>query len=380
MNFSVIVAASLAMTAPVAALAGGQPAEAAAAAAFAAAVADHDIPGLAVGITQNGQHSFYVTGLASRRDSRPVTPDTLFELGSISKIFNVTLAALAQERGLLALSDPVSRHLDGHEDSAFGKLTLMDLATHHSGGLPLQVPDAVADTDGLIDFLRDWAPEQPGARSYSNISIGLLGHITAKAMGESYADAVEDMLLPQLGMTHSWINVPQQAMPDYAFGYDRDTNAPIRVNPGVLADEAYGVKSSARDMLRLLDAQMDQGGLPGDLGAAILQTQRPQYQTEHFQQAMVWERYPVPVDLQQMIRGNGPDFIQTPQPASAVDPASAGQGDVLLSKTGATNGFGAYVAVIPSRKIGIVVLANRNYPNEARVTATYHLIEALLAP
>lgn len=379
MNFSVTVAAAFMLASPVA-MANETSVEAAAETAFAKAVADHDIPGLIVGVTHNGQHSFYATGMALREEQRPVTPDTLFELGSISKIFNVTLAALADEQGLLSLSDPVSQHLDGLEGTAFGGLTLMDLATHNSGGLPLQVPETARTTDDLIAWLADWQPAEPGARSYSNISIGLLGHITAQAMNQSYADAVQAHLLPQLGMTSTWINVPAKAMPEYAFGYDRETNAPTRVNPGVLADEAYGIKSSARDMLHLLDAQMDQGGLPADLAAAITETQRPQRRTSSFEQAMIWERYPLPVDLQQMLAGNSLDFILNAQPADAVDPASANDRDVILSKTGATNGFGAYVAVIPSRQLGIVVLANRNYPNEARVTATYRLIEQLLQP
>src|SRR5690348_9999761 len=82
-----------------------------ASAAFASAIADYKIPGLVVGITRNGEHSFYATGLASRADKRPATPDTLLELGSISKIFNVTLAALAEQRGLISFNDKVAHHL-----------------------------------------------------------------------------------------------------------------------------------------------------------------------------------------------------------------------------------------------------------------------------
>ncbi|MCE8421370.1 serine hydrolase, partial [Rhodovulum sulfidophilum] len=157
--------------------------ESAAAAAFESVIKEHDIPGLVVGVTHGGRHSFYQTGLASRENQQPVTPDTLFELGSISKIFNVTLAALAEERGALSLDAPVADYLPSLRGSPAGELTLIDLATHHTGGLPLQVPDDVADVDRLVDWLRSWRPPEPGARSYSNISIGLLGHITAGVMG-----------------------------------------------------------------------------------------------------------------------------------------------------------------------------------------------------
>ncbi|MDN3711847.1 serine hydrolase [Paracoccus cavernae] len=77
----------------------GQQLEDEAAAAFESAIKEYDIPGLIVGVTHGGKHSFYQTGLASREDRRSVTPDTLFELGSISKIFNVTLAAMAEAQG-----------------------------------------------------------------------------------------------------------------------------------------------------------------------------------------------------------------------------------------------------------------------------------------
>lgn len=348
----------------------------AATAAFASAIADYDIPGLIVGVTHRGQHSFYPTGMASREDGRPVTPDTLFELGSISKIFNVTLAALAEEWGDLSLDAPVATYLPALQGSPAGALTLMDLATHHSGGLPLQVPEDVADVDQLVDWLRTWQPPEPGARSYSNISIGLLGHVTAEAMGTSYADVVETDLLPALGLTNTWIDVPPDAMGTYAFGYDRETNSPIRVTPGVLDDEAYGIKSSARDMLKLLDAELGGGDASSEVRKAITRTQDGQFQTRLFTQAMIWESYGWPVDADRLVEGNGYDFILKPQ---LMEAAGEPTGDMILNKTGSTNGFGAYAVMVPSEDLGIVVLANRNYPNEARVRATHDLINLILA-
>ncbi|AZB65438.1 RHO family class C beta-lactamase [Cereibacter sphaeroides] len=351
--------------------------ESAAAAAFESVIEEHDIPGLVVGVTHGGRHSFYQTGLASREDQQPVTPDTLFELGSISKIFNVTLAALAEERGALSLDAPVADYLPSLRGSPAGELTLIDLATHHTGGLPLQVPDDVADVDRLVDWLRSWRPPEPGARSYSNISIGLLGHITAGVMGMSYADASQTALFPALGLKSTWIDVPTEAMGRYAFGYDRKTNAPIRVTPGVLNDEAYGVKSSARDMLTLLDLELGIGPASPEVQRAVATTQEGRFRTRLYTQAMIWEAYPWPVDQERLVEGNGYDFILQPQPMDEVD-ATPDQ-RVILNKTGSTNGFGGYIAMVPSENLGVVVLANRNYPNEARVRATHDLITHILA-
>jgi len=351
--------------------------ESAAAAAFESAIREYDIPGLVVGVTRGGKHSFYQTGLASREDQQPVTPDTLFELGSISKIFTATLATLADERGTLSLDAPVAAYLPGLQGSPAGELTLIDLATHHTGGLPLQVPDDVADVDHLVDWLRGWQPSEPGARSYSNISIGLLGHITAGTMGMSYADAARTVLFPALGLKSTWIHVPTDAMERYAFGYDRKTNAPIRVSPGVLDDEAYGVKSSARDMLTLLDIELGTGAASPELQKAVAATQQGRLQTRLYSQAMIWEAYPWPVDPERLVEGNGPDFILQPQPMDEGDAAPDQR--VILNKTGSTNGFGGYIAMVPSENLGVVVLANRNYPNEARVRATHDLITHILA-
>lgn len=337
----------------------------------------YDIPGLVIGITRNGKHEFYAAGVASRADNRAVTPDTLFELGSISKIFNVTLAALAEERGELSLNETVAHYVCVDACSIGNQLTLMDLATHHSGGLPLQVPGSITDVDGLVAWLKNWQPSEPGVRSYSNISIGMLGYITGKAMGSDYKQVVQDVLIPMFRLQHTWIEIPESEMSQYAWGYDRKTNAPIRMSPGVLADEAYGIKSNARDMLKVLDVEMGQGAASEELRKAVNKTHDGQYKTAFFTQDMIWEQYSWPTNLHTMTLGNGSDFIMKPQSEQKLSPPLPPQKNVLLNKTGSTNGFGGYVAILPGENIGIVVLANKNYPNEARVKAVYSLIESL---
>ena len=94
-------------------------------------------------------------------------------------------------------------------------------------------------------------------------------------------------------------------------------------------------------------------------------------------QDLVWEQYPNPVELDSLLAGNSAKIIFEANPATELDPPSAPQDDVLINKTGSTNGFGAYVAFVTGKKIGIVVLANKSYPIDARVTAAYKILMRL---
>ena len=93
-------------------------------------------------------------------------------------------------------------------------------------------------------------------------------------------------------------------------------------------------------------------------------------------QGLIWERYPYPVELQRVLAGNADTMVYQSHATSRLDPPSQ-QTNVLINKTGSTNGFAAYVAFIPAKKSGIVMLANKNYPSEARVTAAYRILTAL---
>jgi beta-lactamase class C len=87
--------------------------------------------------------------------------------------------------------------------------------------------------------------------------------------------------------------------------------------------------------------------------------------------------YAYPTDLDRLLAGNSPEMALKPNKATKLVPPVEPQDDVLINKTGSTNGFGAYVAFVPAKRIGIVILANRNYPISARVKAGYQILTAL---
>lgn len=347
-------------------------------AAVAEVMREYGIAGMAIGVSRDGEQRFFNYGDASRAPRRAVSSDTLFELGSISKTFTVTLAAYAQATGRLSLTDSPAKWVPELQGSEFARLTLVHLATHTAGGFPLQVPDAVQSMAQLMDYLKAWTPRYaPGTRrTYANPSIGMLGMVAARALGEPYVVAMEQQLFPMLGLRDTYLEVPPRKMPDYAQGYDKQ-DAPVRVNPGVLADEAYGVKSSARDMLRFVEINLGTAPVDATLQRAIAETHTGYYQLGAMTQDLIWEQYRYPVSVDELVHGNSAQVAFETLPVKALQPPLAPQQAVWINKTGATNGFGAYVAFVPSRKLGIVILANRNYPNEARVRLALRVLKAL---
>ncbi|WP_299730312.1 class C beta-lactamase [uncultured Tateyamaria sp.] len=337
-----------------------------------------DIPGMAIGVTYRGETYIYTYGVAVRETAQPVTPDTLFELGSVSKLFSVALAGLADARGVLSLERPVSDWMPDIKGSAFDTITLYDLAAHANGGLPLQVPAQIRTDADLTRWLADWTTDGDPRhiRSYSNLSIGLLGKITGEAFGSDYDTALKKELLPALGLESTYVTVPEAAMQHYAFGYDRFGDSPVRVGLNILDAEAYGLKSSLTDMIRFLETHLGLHPISAEVAAALARTRAARYDTAHYAQAMVWEEYVWPVTAEQLAAGNSRQMALAPQPITERDAPL--EGPMFLNKTGATNGFGAYVAMVPEEEIGVVVLANRYYPNPVRARATLELITAIL--
>lgn len=346
-------------------------------AAVRPAIEQYQIPGMAVAIVRKGERQFLNYGVADRDSGQPVDEHTLFELGSVSKLFTATLGAYAQAEGKLRLDDKASQHLPALRGSTFEQISLLDLATYTPGGLPLQFPDAVQNERQMLDYYRSWQPAYPAGsqRLYSNPSIGLFGHLAAASLGEPFDQALERRLFPQLGMRESHVRVPQAQMARYAWGY-REEQA-IRVQPGPLDAEAYGVKSTTADMLRFVEANLDPSQLPEPLRQAIATTQQGYYRVGDMSQGLGWERYAYPITLQRLQAGNSSQMALEPHAVERFATPQPAEGDLLLNKTGSTNGFGAYVTLLPARDTGLVILANRNYPNAERVRIALEILEAL---
>lgn len=339
---------------------------------------EYDIPGLAIAVTIDGKRYFYNYGFADESKGSLVTNDTIFELGSISKTFAATLTGYAQAKGKLNMDDKVKDYIPELENSVLGNTKLVHVATYTAGGLPLQFPSEVTNDAEMMQYYKTWKPEYEAGtkRKYSNPSIGLFGYIGALSMKSDYTEMMETVILPELGMTNTFVDVPKDQLNNYAFGYSSE-GKPVRVNPGILDAQAYGIKSTSLDMLQYIEANMGQAQLNTDIENALERAHTKYFDTDTFTQAVGWEGYDYPVSLSQLLKGNSSDVILNAKPVQASESGTLGR-DVWYNKTGSTGGFGAYVAYVPSEKIGIVILANKNYPNAERVEAAYNIISSVV--
>lgn len=302
-------------------------------------ISQHQIPGVAVAIYYKGQDHYYNFGVADSSTNKPVTKDTIFELGSVTKSFTATLLGICVEQRKCKLSDPVSLYLPAlanNNNDAISHITLQELATHTSS-LPRMAQDlgvsqvtAANANNQLMLLLPQWQPNNPIGTHYlySNIGYGLLGEAVANALGSNYNDAVNQYIFNPLNMSSSYVTVPDSQQYRYAQGYNEQGNpAPHYVNspwPG-----GGGLRSSAYDMLQYLKANLGVSSTPTQLFAAMKLTQQGYFQVKpNFTQGLAW----------QLMHIHNLDII---------------------NKNGMNKGFNTYVAIVPQQQIAIVVLANK---------------------
>ncbi len=336
----------------------------------------HKIPGMAVAVLWQGKIFHYSFGQADVAKQQAVTPDTIFEVGSISKTFAGVIGAMAIERGDIQLTDPVAKHWPALTQPQWQRINMQHLATYTAGGLPLMLPEHVTDAASLLQYYQQWqAQSQPGStRVYANSSIGLFAHLAAKAGGAPYAEQFSK-LTTALKLPSTYLQVPPPSQSHYAWGYNE--GKAVRIGQGVLLDEAGGVKASVRDIATWLQANMQAEQVADPtIRAALLRAQLPHAKAGQMLQGLGWEMLAYPLQLSSLKAATDPSFIAS-SPASLLDPAAAKKTAYWVHKTGATGGFSAYAAFIPSKQVGIVLLANQRYPNTARVELAYNLLESL---
>ena len=305
---------------------------------------DLGIPGLSLAIIKDDK-PILVKGFGLRDVERklPVTPETLFAIGSCSKAFTAMAAVMSADEGKLSLDDSPKKYLPYfklQDPEADAKIRVRDLLSHQSG---LDGTDLAWYMGGLNreEVIRVAGLAKPKAKlhekfQYQNVMYSAAGEVVAKAQNSTWENVIADKFFKPLGMTMSDTSVRQMVKSsDYATGYDlKDKQA----SKAILRDltniaPAGAINSSARDMVQWVRLLLNGGRAEG----------------------------------RRLVSEKGYQEILTKQ-IGAGDAGLGGyalgwglgdwKGQKMFLHTGGIDGFNSVVAFLPDQKVGFVLLTN----------------------
>ncbi len=295
---------------------------------------------LTIGLWQNGAERVRGFGTISDTNASPPDGETLYEIGSITKVFTGIILAVMAEQQAVQLEAPISNYLPRgiHSPKNGREIRLLDLATHASG-LPRLPPNfGSVSTDQQnpyarykpADLYRGLAevslPVEPGTKSeYSNYGFALLGQLLASKAGKPYEQLVRETICTPLGLTNTAITLSPEQKQRLTPGHD--PKGRIVPNWDMEAFEpAGGLRSDANDLLKFLAANLNPTSCP--MSGALLTAQQ-----RHFQ------RGSQTVGLGWQIR-NGPE------------------GHAVHWHNGGTGGYVSFLGFDQRARVGVVLLSN----------------------
>ena len=296
--------------------------------------------GVVVGVIEPSGRRIVTYGRASANATKPLDGDTIFEIGSMSKVFTSLLLAEAVQRGEMTLTDPISKYLPASvKVPERGRaITLQDLSMHMSG-LPRmpgnmkpkdpENPFADYSVEQLYQFLSTYqlTREVGALYEYSNLGAGLLSHILALRAGMDYESLVKAQITGPLSMTSTTVTLTAPLQARLAPGHDRTLRSTKNWDIPSLAG-AGALRSSANDMLTFLAAEMGYTQSPlAPAMKAMLQPRRPAAGPPGLEVALAWHVH-------------------------------TANGKSIVWHNGGTGGYRTYMGFDPETRTGVVVLMN----------------------
>lgn len=299
--------------------------------------------GRAIGITLGILEADGTTRIVSYGDAgpyaRPLGEKSVFEIGSITKVFTGILLADMVARGEVSFSDPVAKYLpDGVSMPSRGsrEITLLDLSTHHSA-LP-RLPGNMSPADDanpyadytaeqMYEFLSSYRLRRDigSEYEYSNVAVGLLGHVLARVGAGSYEDVLSERVLQPLGMHRTGIALDEDMRIWMANGHDQQGNVVPLWDLPTLAG-AGALRADVTDMLIFLAA---------NTGRPVSQLERSM-RDSHEVRKSVNKRLAIALNWHVQIIGD----------------------EKVLWHNGGTAGFRTFIGFDPAKGVGAVVLTN----------------------
>lgn len=313
--------------------------------------------GIVLGVLEDGSRRIVVYGDAGP-GAKALGAGSVFEIGSVTKVFTGILLADMHSRGEVDMTAPAQRYAPSGLalPTRNGKEITLELLATQRSGLP-RLPSNMQPADPanpyadytvaqLHDFVSNYElPRDPGASyEYSNLGVGLLGHILASRAGKSYEQLVSERILSPLGMGMTGITLTPEMQENLVVGHDAAGNSVAGWDLPTLAG-AGALRSTMNDMLTFLEANI--GAPKDDLERAMRESHRVRASDGDQGIGLAWG----------VVKVNGRKII---------------------THDGGTGGYGAFIAFDPDREIGVVLLNNKQLP-EADI-AMHVLAGTPLAP
>jgi len=218
------------------------------------------VPGVVLGVLYQGQVHSAGFGVTSTENPLPVTPETLFQVGSITKTFTAMAAMRLVEQGKLALDVPLRSYLPKFKvanKAVSARVTLRHLLTHTAGW----EGDLFLETGSGDDALPNYAAEMAGQEqisplgkyfSYNNSGFSLAGYLIEKAAGKSYTRAVRALVLEPLKLEHVYFDAAEVISQRFVVGHHEDEGKAAVARPWALTRAAWpagGIVTNVGDLL-----------------------------------------------------------------------------------------------------------------------------------
>jgi CubicO group peptidase (beta-lactamase class C family) len=248
--------------------------------ALVAAMQEFGVPGAAIGLLAGGREEHATFGLASLSSLRPVTPETLFQIGSLTKTFTGTAVWHLIDAGVLALAAPVRDYIPEltlTDAEVAAKVTVRNLLDHSAGFYGDEGFETGNGDDAIARYVAERLPQLPQLFplgdffSYNNAGFTLLGRLIEVATGTAYNAAMESLIFGPLGLEDSLLDHDDVRQRLYADGH---VALPINGKPAIAVqtplwvprsvDPAGGIWSTTRDLIRYGRFHMDAGTVTGD--------------------------------------------------------------------------------------------------------------------
>lgn len=299
-------------------------------------------PSIVIAVTDGDGHEFFALGKTAT-DGRPVDEETVYEIGSITKVFTSLLLAAAVERGDVVLDDPIQELMpDGVTVPSRGSrhITPADLARHCSGlpRLPANMafdmndPYAQYGSKELYAFLNDYElrADIGSVYEYSNLGAGLLGYAVSLHERGTYDEVLTRRVCAPLGLRHTRVSLTSEMKNHLARGHAADAAEPIGNWHFDALAGCGALRSTAADMIRFVEANLRPDSTALEQAIRLTHQGRFDTGTSGVSVALGWH-------------------------------VTNRHGVEVLWHNGGTGGYHSFCGFEPATGKGIVVLANSTY-------------------